>query len=90
MTETVEQLRFAVSAFLADLNDETVSASRLINPLLNLWQLATSVDPTAAAPLEELLSVVSYRNLIARSELNEVLGRVLEGAMAVQGAGAAS
>lgn len=90
MTETVEQLRFAVGAFLAELKDDTVSANRIINPLLNLWQLATEVDSAAAAPLEELLSVISQRNLIARSELSNVLDRVLAGASSVQAAGAPS
>ena len=90
MTETVEQLRFAVGAFLAELKDETVSANRIINPLLNLWQLATETDAAAAAPLEELLSVISQRNLIARGELTEVLDRVLAGASSVQAAGAPS
>ena len=54
-----------------------VSASRLVNPLLDLWALAIEVGPDAAAPVERLLTVYAGpRELAAPSELDELLAEL--------------
>lgn len=51
-----------------------VSASRLVNPLLDIWALAIEVGPDAAAPVEQLLTVYAGpRELASASELEQLV-----------------
>jgi hypothetical protein len=51
-----------------------VSASRLVNPLLDIWALAIEVGPDAAAPVEQLLTVYAGpRELASASELDQLV-----------------
>ena len=63
-----EQLRDAYAGQVA------VSASRLVNPLLDIWALAIEVGPDAAAPVEQLLTVYAGpRELASASELDQLV-----------------
>jgi hypothetical protein len=54
-----------------------VSASRLVNPLLDLWALAIEVGPDTAAPVEKLLTVYAGpRDLASPAELAELVERL--------------
>ena len=51
-----------------------VSASRLVNPLLDIWALAIEVGPDAAAPVEQLLTVYAGpRELASATELDQLV-----------------
>ena len=64
----VEELRDSYAGQVA------VSASRLVNPLLDIWALAIEVGPEAAAPVEQLLTVYAGpRELASPSELDLLL-----------------
>lgn len=63
-----EQLRDSYSGQVA------VSASRLVNPLLDIWALAIEVGPDAAAPVEQLLTVYAGpRELASPDELEQLV-----------------
>ena len=69
----------AAAAELRDLHADAVavSASRLVNPLLDLWALAIEVSPEAAAPVEQLLTVYAGpRELASPSELDELVEKL--------------
>ena len=69
MTEAIADLLASVEEFLAAHSDTVISASRTINPLLVLWELAVLVDPSVAAPVEMLLTVLVHRELTTPAEL---------------------
>ena len=88
MTETTEtgesremggEQRDALLAAAEELRDSlagqvAVSASRLVNPLLDIWALAIEVGPDAAAPVEQLLTVYAGpRELASASELEQLV-----------------
>lgn len=62
-----------------------VSATRLVNPLLDLWALAIELGPEAAAPVEQLLTVYAGpRDLATPYELDDlvdVLRRAVDAAL---------
>lgn len=75
---TVEQrdrLLAAAETLRDSLEDQVaVSASRLVNPLLDLWALAVEVGPDASGPVEQLLTVYAGpRELASSSELDELV-----------------
>lgn len=68
LLEAAEVLRDSLEGQVA------VSASRLVNPLLDLWAMAVEVGPDASAPVEQLLTVYAGpRELASASELDELV-----------------
>jgi hypothetical protein len=61
----------------AHAQEVAVSTSRLLNPLLDLWSLASELGPQVAAPVEELLTVYAGpRDLASPAELKELVDRL--------------
>jgi len=63
-----------------------ISASRMINPLLDLWALAAVVDRLAAIPIESLLTVLARRSITTTDELarmSAAVSRALDGVSVV-------
>jgi len=58
-----------VIALRASRTDGVLSASRTIDPLLELWSLAVAVDRAAARPIERLLSTLVARSVTTSDEL---------------------
>lgn len=71
MNEAARELETAIDQFLSEHDEEFISASRVQNPLLHLWKLASDVDPETARPVEQLLTVLQGRKLVTRVELND-------------------
>ena len=66
-----EQLRDANAGQVA------LSASRLLNPLLDLWSMASELGPEVSAPIEQLLTVYAGpRDLASPDELDELVQRL--------------
>ena len=57
MNESIRRLEQKIDEFL-DSRDPVISASRVIDPLLEIWGLATEVDPSVAVPVERLLTAL--------------------------------
>ncbi|HUZ43278.1 MAG TPA: hypothetical protein VMU63_02670 [Acidimicrobiales bacterium] len=58
-------------------SEVAVSTSRLLNPLLDIWSIATELGPQVAAPVEELLTVYAGpRDLASPAELEELVERL--------------
>lgn len=58
----------------------SISTSRLVNPLLDLWAMAASLGPEVTKPIEELITVYNGpRELAVPSELDELLERLQSG-----------
>lgn len=61
-----------------------ISTSRLINPLLELWEKAVAVDPEVARPVEHLLSAYnSARSMATPDELADLARTLRERAGAL-------
>jgi methylthioribose-1-phosphate isomerase len=71
------ELVAAIDEFLASQGEDVMSANRVINPLLHLWQLANDHSREAAIPLEQLLTALNSRKLVTAEELRQVLEQVL-------------
>ena len=78
MNQVIQELSEAMTAFLDEQDGAVVSASRVVNPLLNLWSLAHEIDPQVAEPIEELLTALRGRTLTTRDELADALAKVRE------------
>lgn len=76
MNQEIQELTDAMAAFLDEHGGTVVSASRVVNPLLNLWSLAHAVDPIVAAPIEELLTALRGRTLTTPDELTAAVAKV--------------
>ena len=76
MTEEIERLDREIAALLALHGDGVNSASRVINPLLNIWSIANEIDPSIALPVQNLLSVLPHRALVSADELNSVFAQM--------------
>lgn len=76
MTEEIERLDREISALLALYGEGVSSASRVINPLLSIWAIASEIDDSVALPLQNLLSVLPHRALITADELNGVFAEM--------------
>ena len=72
----VTRLQQAVETFRAAHRDATMSAHQLINPLLDLWSLASAVDHTAAAPIAALLTALVDRSLTTPAELGGCMDEI--------------
>lgn len=76
MGDEAQVLNQAIDQFEAEHNDGVISASRVINPLLQLWSLANAVDRTAALPIEGLLTALNGRKITTNAELGEMIAAV--------------
>ena len=70
-TATTDALFGAADALAASVEGQTyISTSKLINPLLELWEKAIAVNPEVARPIELLLTAYnSERSLATPDEL---------------------
>jgi len=73
MAGDIERLEQEISALLAVYGAGVNSASRVINPLLQIWSTAQEIDPTVALPIQVLLTALAHRALITGEELTSVL-----------------
>ena len=71
-----DELEHTIQAFLAGVGSGTVSVSRVVNPLLQLWSVARDVDAVVAVPVEHLLTVLVGRALTTSVELGETMAEV--------------
>jgi hypothetical protein len=69
-------LRSALDGIADGHGTGAISASRMIDPLLDLWALATAVDHLAAVPVESLLTVLVRRSITTTDELAQMTGAV--------------
>jgi hypothetical protein len=76
MAEEIERLEREIAELLALHGEGVNSASRVINPLLNIWSTANDIDPSIALPVQNLLSVLPHRALITTDELNGVFAQM--------------
>jgi len=71
-----DELEQTIQAFLAGVGSGTVSVSRVVNPLLQVWSVARDVDAVVAVPVENLLTVLVGRALTTSVELGETMAEV--------------
>jgi hypothetical protein len=58
------------------LREKIIPAAQVINPLLDVWSAAKSIDPSVALPVEELLTTLVSRLATTPSELLAALDDV--------------
>lgn len=73
MDERTDRLETVIEAFLANFDQPAISASRPINALLEIWGLASDIDPAVAEPVERLLTALVGRELTTPEELASVM-----------------
>jgi len=56
--------------------DPVISASRVIDPLLEIWGLASEIDASIAVPVERLLTALVGRELTTLDELTRAMDEV--------------
>ena len=66
----------AVTALESYLREKIIPAAQVINPLLDVWSAAKSVDPSVALPVEELLTTLVSRSATTPSEVLAALDDV--------------
>ena len=74
--ESTDRLEQGIEAFLEGLGDSAISASRVIDPLLEIWGLASEIDRSVAEPVESLLTALIGRELTTRDELVKAMDEV--------------
>jgi anti-anti-sigma factor len=70
------ELRQSLNTLRGSCQGGVLSSKRVIDPLLDLWSLASSVDRTAARPIEPLLAATVERSVISSDELMACIDRV--------------
>lgn len=70
--DLTEELSSALARLDAQLTDKYVSADTMINVLLDVWAPARAVGPETAAPVEEFLTCLSYREIVTCSEAKAI------------------
>ena len=75
MDESIRLLEQSIDDFLGS-RDPVVSASRVIDPLLEIWGQAREVDPSVAVPVERLLTALVGRELTTLDELTGAMDEV--------------
>ena len=70
--DLTEELNSALARLDAQLTDNYVSADTMINVLLDVWVPARAVGPETAAPVEQFLTCLSYREILTCSEAQAV------------------
>lgn len=76
MSHALYELSEALDAFVAAHNDTVIGTSRVINPLLVLWEAAHRVSEAAAAPVERMLTVLVSRQHTSHVELQRMVDEV--------------
>ena len=79
--EAVARLDQAVAGLGPYLAEAFIPASAVINPLLDVWDAAHSIDPCASSPVEPLLTVLVTRTWVTPSELTATLDEVRAAAL---------
>ncbi|MGO9341364.1 MAG: hypothetical protein ACLP6E_02415 [Acidimicrobiales bacterium] len=74
----VEKLADALEIFLAVHSDSVIGTSRVMNPLLTLWEAAHDVSDAAAEPIERMLTVLVKRQHTSHDELARMVDEVRE------------
>lgn len=75
MDAITQPLEENIDTFLAS-HQGVTSASRVISPLLEIWELANALDRSVAEPVEALLTALVTRELTTDKELAGVMGEV--------------
>ena len=73
---SIARLQLALGALQASHADGVYSASRMINPLLDVWGLAAAVDQAVARPIERLLTALVVRSVVTSAELRTAIDEV--------------
>jgi hypothetical protein len=73
--QSIRLLDQEVDDFLKE-RDPVISASRVIDPLLEIWGLASEVDASVAVPVERLLTALVGRELTTLDELTGAMDEV--------------
>lgn len=76
MGDEAQVLNQAIDQFESEHTDSVISASRVINPLLQLWALANAVDHTVAMPIERLLTALNGRKITTNAEIGEMVAAI--------------
>jgi hypothetical protein len=63
----------ALAALNPSLEEAVITAAVVINPLLDIWDAARSIDPYVSAPVEQLLTVLVERTTVTPAELTATL-----------------
>jgi hypothetical protein len=66
----------AIAALESYLREKIIPAAQVINPLLDVWSAAKSIDPSVALPVEDLLTTLVSRSATTPSELLAALDDV--------------
>lgn len=69
MSDEAQLLNEAMDRFQSAHRDGVVSVSRVINPLLGIWQLANDIDHALAVPIEQLLTALNGREMTTPQEI---------------------
>jgi len=75
------RLSEALDGLALYMSEPVIPAGRVINPLLDVWDAAHSVDPYVGSPVEQLLTVLLTRTSVTPAELNSVLDEVRAAAL---------
>jgi hypothetical protein len=73
--QSIRLLEQRIDDFLSS-RDPVISASRVLDPLLEIWGLATEVDASVAVPVERLLTALVGRELTTLDELTRAMDDV--------------
>jgi hypothetical protein len=84
MEDRISELQGAVRSFLEAFDEPTISASRPVDGLLEIWALAAAIDPSVAAPVESLLTALVARKLTTAEELRRTMDEVEIALLAVE------
>jgi hypothetical protein len=74
--DPIARLREALAALRTSRGDGVLSAARTVDPLLDLWGLATAVDRAAARPIERLLGTLVARSVTTAGDLAACVDQV--------------
>jgi hypothetical protein len=85
MTE-IDTLDDVLASFLADHSGTVIGASRVMNPLLAVWEAAHTLSETAALPVERMLTVLVKRQHTSHDELARMVDDVREAVQSDMGA----
>jgi len=65
-----------LAAFVAAHQDPVISKNRIVNPLLELWDVVQKESPEAALPIERLLSALVGRLHTSGDELARMVEKI--------------
>ena len=74
--DRLAMLRQALDSLRASHAAGVYSASRMINPLLDVWSLAEAVDRAPARPIERLLTALVARSVTTSAEISTCIDEV--------------